>query len=107
MRTSILQLLPLRGVEAAKACVAAFVRHAALSQAAFLVALHAFHGWSDSLNGLSLEGLLSRATRTRARSVGHSRPRLLYMPQVPQPSVAFEGLAEIAKCEGRKVESWM
>ena len=24
-----------------------------------------------------------------------------------QPSVAFEGLAEIAKCEGRKVESWM
>ena len=47
------------------------------------------------------------ATRTRARSVGHSRPRLLCMPQVPQPSVAFEGLAEIAKCEGRKVESWM
>ena len=35
MRMSILQLLPLRGIEAAKACVAAFARHAAL------VALHA------------------------------------------------------------------
>jgi len=87
-----------RGVEAAKACVTAFARHAVLSQAAFLsflvqvcgcsrddarVALQAFHDWSDSMNGVSIEGLLNNATRTRSRSLGHNRPQVLQVPQVP------------------------
>ena len=75
------------GIEAAKACVAAFARHAALSKAAFLVALHAF------MSGQ----ILRMASLWRACSAGPLQPCAFGRAQQAAAALYAAGLAELAK----------